>query len=265
MDLEQTPIYNYDFAFSFAGEDRKIVEKIKEELVANNYTVFYDNDYNYELVGKDLYTYLREIYKDKCRYVVCFISDSYAKKVWTNLEMTAIKERLMSTFFASDFLIPILLQNSAEIQDIPSFIGFYKHKTVRDTSKLLIDKINTALVEDNYLYNIDNCIKYIYENVYRSLLSKGYYGTLTDNRIVLNLNNAQYAFHILCEEQFNLPCLLIYFEGLNTPDLFISWKRANVLHFEIIYFFQLKDTEKNVSIKDLINRISNYMIERVED
>ena len=109
----------YDFAFSFAGEDRKTVELIKNYLTKQNYTVFYDNDFQYDLVGKDLYSYLREIYKNKCKFVVCFISENYAKKIWTNLEFTAVKERLMSTFFASDFLIPILIDNSNILKDIP--------------------------------------------------------------------------------------------------------------------------------------------------
>ena len=80
----------YDFAFSFAGEDRRLVKSIKEMLEKQNYTVFYDNDLQYELVGKDLYSSLREIYKNKCKFVVCFISENYSKKVWTKLEFTAV-------------------------------------------------------------------------------------------------------------------------------------------------------------------------------
>ena len=264
MNLKQIPSDKYDFAFSFAGEDRKTVEEIKEVLLDKGYSVFYDNDFNYELVGKDLYRYLRTIYRDKCRYVVCFISDYYIKKVWTTLEMTAIKERLMSTFFASDFLIPIFLNNTVVIQDIPSFIGIYTHKTVKETSKLLIDKINNALVEDNYLYNVDNCIQYIYENVYRFLIAKKHFVNKADNKIVLRFYNAQYTFRIENEQHFNLPCLLIYFENASNPDVFISWKRANLLRFEITYFYQLRDTETDLNINDLIEKISNYMIERVE-
>ncbi len=264
MNVEQTTSDKYDFAFSFAGEDRNTVEKIKEVLLDKGYSVFYDNDFNYELVGKDLYRYLRTIYRDKCRYVVCFISDHYIKKVWTTLEMTAIKERLLSTFFASDFLIPVFLNNTVVIQDIPSFIGIYIHKTVRETTKLLIDKINSALVDDNYLYNVDNCIQYICENIYHFIIAKKYFVNIADNKIVLRFYNAQYTFRIENEQQFNLPCFLIYFENASNPDLFISWKRANLLRFEIIYFYQLRDTETDISMNDLIEKISNYIIERVE-
>ena len=264
MKVEQTLSDKYDFAFSFAGEDRKTIEGIKKVLVNKGYSVFYDNDLNYELVGKDLYRYLRTIYRDKCRYVVCFISDHYIKKMWTTLEMTAIKERFLSTFFASDFLIPIFLNSTVVIQDIPSFIGFYTHRTVFETSKLLIDKINSALVEDYYLYNIDNCIQYIYENICHFLLAKKYLVNMADNKIVLSSFNTQYTFRIENEQKFNLPCLLIYFKDTNNPDLFISWKRANLLRFELVYFYKLKDTETDVSIRDLIERISNYIIERVE-
>lgn len=101
--MTSSSLYKFDFAFSFAGEDRDIVEAIKNILESKNYTVFYDNDFQHELIGKDLYSYLREIYRDKGKFIVCFISEHYAKKVWTNLEFTAIKERLMATFFAKRF------------------------------------------------------------------------------------------------------------------------------------------------------------------
>ena len=253
----------FDFAFSFAGEDRKVVERIKDELVSKNYSVFYDNDFNYDLVGKDLYAYLRTIYKNRCRYVVCFISENYTNKIWTNLEMTAIKERLMSTFFASDFLIPILLKKASMIQDIPSFIGFYEHKNVHDTSELLIKKINSALVEDNYLYNIDNCIKYIIESVCSFLISKKLQIDKSDKTIKIINQNREYVFRIESEQDFNLPCLLIYFGDSNNPDLFISWERIPFLSFEVFYFYKLKASEDNISIKSLIDIVSNYMINRM--
>ena len=60
----------YDFAFSFAGEDRILVEKIKDGL--NGFKIFYDEDKQSELCGKDLYNYLRNLYMKRTKYVVCF-------------------------------------------------------------------------------------------------------------------------------------------------------------------------------------------------
>lgn len=116
-------------------------------MVEHNYTVFYDKDYQHNLVGKDLYSYLREVYREKCKFVVCFISLNYTKKEWTNLELTAIKERFISTFFAADFLIPILIGKPWRIEDIPSYIGFYSYQTPSETAKMLINKFENSLID----------------------------------------------------------------------------------------------------------------------
>lgn len=254
----------YDFAFSFAGEDRILVEKIKNELVAKNYSVFYDNDFKHELIGKDLYSYLRNVYKKECKYVVCFISSYYIKKIWTNLEITAIKERLMSTFFASDFLLPIVIDSSATIEDIPAFIGFYSHKSVNETTNLLIDKYNSSLVEDNYLNNISNVIKYINENVCLHLCSNGYIAKIEENKITVIYSGKPFRFNIVNELEFGVPSLLVYQEDCKAPDIFISWKRAGCLKFEMVYFLQLKDNENNISLSELIEKLSVYIVERME-
>ena len=69
----------FDFAFSFAGEERVIVEQIYTKLKDKGYHIFYDNAYQAQLVGKDLYSDLRDVYRNKGKFVVCFISESYTK------------------------------------------------------------------------------------------------------------------------------------------------------------------------------------------
>lgn len=90
--MTSSSLYKFDFAFSFAGEDRDIVEAIKNILESKNYTVFYDNDFQHELIGKDLYSYLREIYRDKGKFIVCFISEHYAKKFGRILNLPLLKK-----------------------------------------------------------------------------------------------------------------------------------------------------------------------------
>ena len=254
----------YDFAFSFAGEDRKIVEEIKNYLVTHKYTVFYDNDFQYQLVGKDLYSYLREVYRDKCKYVVCFISENYTKKNWTNLEFTAVKERLISTFFAADFLIPILIGSTNLLEDIPSFIGFYTHKTIIETSQLLINKFESSLVEDNYLFNISNCIKYICENVCNKLRFRCYDVQCSNNVVMIKQYQKTYSFKFSPEENLNLQNILVFYENSLNPELVISWYRTNLLLFDIIYFNKIKSISENLGIQNLSEEIADYIINRLE-
>ena len=65
-------------ALSFAGEDRKYVEQVANELRDNGVNVFYDKFEETKLWGKDLYTYLRDIYQNKALYTVIFVSEAYS-------------------------------------------------------------------------------------------------------------------------------------------------------------------------------------------
>lgn len=83
----------YDVALSFAGEDRVYVEKVAKELRNYDIKVFYDRFEETTLWGKNLYTYLSEIYKEKAHYTVMFVSEAYKLKVWTNHERESAQAR----------------------------------------------------------------------------------------------------------------------------------------------------------------------------
>lgn len=254
----------YDFAFSFAGEDREIVEPIRTYLVEHNYTVFYDKDYQHNLVGKDLYSYLREVYREKCKFVVCFISLNYTKKEWTNLELTAIKERFISTFFAADFLIPILIGKPWRIEDIPSYIGFYSYQTPSETAKMLINKFENSLIEDNYLFNISNCIEYICEKTVDVLKKSFDDVNLKENTILIKQFQEDYQFKFSPEENLNIQSILVFYKETPYPELLITWRRTDLLLFDIVYFSIIKPISENLSITDLIDEISNFIKNRLE-
>ena len=50
--------YDYDVAFSFAGEDRQIVESLANRLKQQNVSVFYDRDKQAQTWGENLQEYL---------------------------------------------------------------------------------------------------------------------------------------------------------------------------------------------------------------
>ena len=69
-----------DVALSFAGEDRKFVEDCAEILRSLNINVFYDNYEKEVLLGKNLYIYLADVYQNRARFAVVFVSKAYKKK-----------------------------------------------------------------------------------------------------------------------------------------------------------------------------------------
>ena len=250
----------YDFAFSFAGEDRALVEQIKAGL--QGFSIFYDNDYQGELCGKDLYNYLRELYSKKSKYVICFLSKYYRQKVWTNLEFTAIKERLMATFFASDFLIPIVLDEEGFLEDIPSFIGFYKHESVEKTIALLKSKYRNSLNEDYYLDNIKKFRDYLLQEVKNKIIEKGIQAECCGDYISIMKNDNETLFFLVPEAFSNLPCLLLYEEKMETPPVaMITWTCNNYIVFSWQPFSSLTtDWKKDITIIELINSIKNFFL-----
>jgi hypothetical protein len=64
--------FEYDVALSFAGEDRGFVKECAEILRSLNVNVFYDNYEKEVLLGKDLYSYLADIYQNRAHFAVVF-------------------------------------------------------------------------------------------------------------------------------------------------------------------------------------------------
>lgn len=92
----------YDFAMSFAGEVRPIVERIKDILKESEVEVFYDLDEQHRIITMDVEEYLAPIYRTEARYVVAFLSEHYPRKVWTKFESDHFKSR-----FGDNSVIPV--------------------------------------------------------------------------------------------------------------------------------------------------------------
>ncbi len=261
----ETNDLHFDFAFSFAGEDRSIVKSIASNLSQKGYNVFYDNNYSHLLVGKDLYRYLRNLYSNKCRFVVCFISGNYKRKVWTNLEMTAVKERLMETFFADDFLIPIILDNAEMIEDIPSFFGFYKHNSIDETTELLVNKINSKLNEDILINGVDNFINYLCEQLYQQLKNKFIYVSKYNNKITIQQEGKENWFVFESDKKaFTKSILIRKNQAPNNdfvlPDYIIHWNKQNGLGFTV---YDLNVEAKKIKEEKTFNELIKYLSELI--
>jgi hypothetical protein len=86
-----TRTVQFEIALSFAGEDREYVDRVANLLRDSGVTVFYDIFEEASLWGKNLYDYLSEIYQNKALFTIMFISEHYARKMWTNHERQAMQ------------------------------------------------------------------------------------------------------------------------------------------------------------------------------
>jgi len=98
---------DYDVALSFAGKQRNYVREVAKVL-AEEYglKVFFDEFEEDKLWGKNLYDYLYEIYSQKSKYVIIFVSKEYKEKIWTNHERQAAQERALQ-LKNNEYILPV--------------------------------------------------------------------------------------------------------------------------------------------------------------
>ena len=118
---EKESQFDYDVALSFAGEDRKYAEQLANILVQKGIKVFYDKFEKHTLWGKDLYTYLYDLYKLRAKYCIIFVSKYYAQKMWTNHERKAAQARAINEH--KEYILPIKLDDT-EIPGLPQTVGY---------------------------------------------------------------------------------------------------------------------------------------------
>ncbi|WP_228116696.1 toll/interleukin-1 receptor domain-containing protein, partial [Priestia megaterium] len=121
IESDSTKAWQYDVALSFAGEDRKYVDEIAENLKSIGIKVFYDQYETVTLWGKDLYLHLDDIYRNKSMYCVMFLSNYYKNKVWTNHERESAQARAFEE--KAEYILPIRIDET-EIPGIKPTTGY---------------------------------------------------------------------------------------------------------------------------------------------
>lgn len=111
----------YDVALSFAGEDREYVEKVAESLRSKGVSVFYDQFEEVSLWGKNLYDYFIDVYKNRARYAILFISSHYKEKVWANHERQSAQSRALEQ--SIEYVLPARFDQT-ELASVLSTIGY---------------------------------------------------------------------------------------------------------------------------------------------
>ncbi|PZG20930.1 ATPase [Nonomuraea aridisoli] len=83
----------YDVALSFAGEDRRFAEALKEQLEELGVVVFYDLNEQARILGEDLEKFFGPIYEAEADYVVVILGPTYGQKRWTRFESDIFEKR----------------------------------------------------------------------------------------------------------------------------------------------------------------------------
>jgi TIR domain len=128
----------FDVALSFAGEDREYVEAVAQALQNQNLYVFYDKFEEADIAGRNLIDHLSDIYQNRARLCVLFLSKAYVSKPFPRLERRSAQARALLE--EEPYIIPVRLDD-AEVPGFLSMLGYVSGKTPEGLALLIAAKL----------------------------------------------------------------------------------------------------------------------------
>jgi len=117
----------YDIVLSFAGEDRAYVEAVAQFLEEHDVVAFYDRYEEVTLWGKDLAEHFDGVYRKQGRFCIMFISQHYARKLWTRHERRSALARALEQ--REEYVLPVRFDDS-EIPGLRPTMGYLDLRTL---------------------------------------------------------------------------------------------------------------------------------------
>lgn len=99
--------YEFDFAISFAGENRDLARHIAESLETLDANVFFDEHYEANYLGKRWSKEFLRIFGSDSMLVVCLLDKHHKDKIWPTFERECFEPRV-----ANGEVIPIFLDDT---------------------------------------------------------------------------------------------------------------------------------------------------------
>jgi hypothetical protein len=137
--------FTWDFAISFAGENRKLAESIADQLGILDCTVFYDQHFEVNYLGKAWEAQFKLIFGIESRYVICLLDKHHLEKIWPTFERECFRPRV-----AESAVIPIFLDETPFV-GIPSDIVGINFKDC--------DPTDANIVTDKIVYKLENKLR----------------------------------------------------------------------------------------------------------
>ncbi|MFI6101945.1 toll/interleukin-1 receptor domain-containing protein [Lentzea sp. NPDC051213] len=134
----------YDVCLSFAGEDRPYVDEVARHLTELGVSRFYDTDEQADLWGKNLVEHLDQIYRQDSRFCVMFVSEHYARKMWTKHERQSAFDRAMVS--DTEYVLPARFDDT-QLPALRVGTGFIdlRNRTPRELAEMIARKVGVAV------------------------------------------------------------------------------------------------------------------------
>jgi hypothetical protein len=112
--------YEFDFAISFAGENRDLARMVATQLEILDCAVFFDELFEANYLGKAWRNEFKSTFKDKARFVVCLLDKHHAEKLWPTFERECFAPRV-----ADEAVIPIYLDETVFLGIPQDIVGIH--------------------------------------------------------------------------------------------------------------------------------------------
>jgi type II secretory pathway predicted ATPase ExeA len=142
---ESTKDYEYEFALSFAGENRELARSIAKNLeILDDVKVFFDEYYEANFLGRAWSSEFKRIFSEASRLVVCLLDRHHKEKIWPTFERECFQLRV-----PNGEVIPVFLDETA-FPGIPSDIvgiKFHWDPKAEKWEDAVVDEIVFKLME----------------------------------------------------------------------------------------------------------------------
>ena len=129
--------WEYDFAISFAGENRELARELAEQLSVLDAHVFFDEHFEANFLGGAWSKQFERIFGRDSRLVICILDSHYREKIWPTFERECFLPRV-----PAGEVIPLFLDETHFV-GIPKDIIGIKFKKTGD-----LDKDKQQLTDD---------------------------------------------------------------------------------------------------------------------
>jgi hypothetical protein len=135
--------YQFDFAISFAGENRELAKLIADQLEIFDCAVFYDEYFEANYLGKAWHKSFMHIFGEQARFIICLLDEHHVTKIWPTFERECFMPRV-----AEAAVIPIYLDDTL-VPGIPRDIVGIPFKSYSELGAELANKVT-----DNIVYKL---------------------------------------------------------------------------------------------------------------
>lgn len=257
--------YDYDIAVSFAGEQRTYVKEVVASLKGQSLRVFFDLDERIALWAENNIIKLQEIYGEKSRHCVMFISKEYVDKIFTIHESKIILNRCLREGRNPKYLLPVRFDETP-LPGLDPDVGFIPapenpdelaHDIIEKVKSLSARKSDTITDIYHYLLaELDHLdiphIRLERKNLFQN--SEEYrlfrYGILI-YYLQIRLEGSGSSIHICIYDGYEEPK---FYNDVMTAELFIDDNPLNNIHM-INYGFAENGYRFNVNKEWIIHNI----------